>query len=309
MINYNKTGEDSRIRELAQKGMKDEDIARQLNNEFWGGEDIRTPTGIRRYRERNHIRLNEKEQTFEKAICCGDWHIPFHDERLFELFWEFLAYFNPDFIFLLGDLNDWYDLSKFDKNPKRTGKIKEELALTRLFLKKIHEISPKSTKKMVKGNHEDRLRRYLWRHSEIASLGDEYLNIPQLLKLNEFNIEYSDTGFDYHGIYISHGDRLSKYSAYSAKLSMDDNGCNLIRGHSHRGGTHYKTTWRRSKPQHYVAHESFCMCRLDPEYIDRPNWQQGWICIYVDKESDYFQIEPVCVVDYKFIFEGRMFQN
>lgn len=159
----------------------------------------------------------------------------------------------------------------------------------------------------ITGN--SRLTRYLWQHPEIAPLAKRHLNIPNLLELEKLNnITYHEKGFDYRGIYFQHGtDELSKHSGYSAKLSMDKHGCNIVRAHSHRGGTHYKTTWRKSKPHHYVAHEAFCMCRLNPEYVERPNWQQGWICVYIDPNSKYFQIVPVCVVDYKFEFEGKMF--
>lgn len=252
---------------------------------------------------------NGTKHKFEKAVAITCLHAPYHDERLFKLLLQFLQHFKPDYLFLLGDISDWYPISNFNKNPKRLNDLGNELKCTRKLLKEICKASPASKKKLIKGNHEDRLRRYLWKHPEIASLGEEFLNIPQLLKLKDYGIAYSEKGFDYHSIYIAHGHRLSKYSAYSAKLAMDDNTCNLIQGHSHRGGTHYKTVWRRGKCKQYVAHEAFCMCSLNPEYIDRPNWQHGWICIYTDPKSDYFQIMPVCVVDYKFQFNGKMFNG
>jgi len=174
----------------------------------------------------------------------------------------------------------------------------------------VRKLAPHAKIIYEKGNHEDRLRNFLWTNPQIYSLHEKHLNIPNLLELEKLNITYSDVGVDYHGIYIEHGTgQLSKHSGYSAKLSMDKNTCNIIRGHSHRGGTHYKTRWSKGKPKQYVSHEAFCMCRLDPEYTERPNWQQGWVCVYVDPESDYFQIEPVCVVDYKFQFEGRLFEG
>jgi len=250
-----------------------------------------------------------KGHEFEKALVITCLHAPYHDKKLFKLFIQFLKYFKPDYLFILGDWNDWYTLSTFSQNPSRIDGLNDELKIGRSLLRQICKACPNAKKKFVPGNHEARLKKYLWRHPEIASLGEEFLNIPQLLQLKECNIEYAPKGITYHGIYLAHGHRLSKYSAYSAKLAMDDNTCNLIQGHSHRGGTHYKTVWQRGKPKQHVAHEAFCMCSLNPEYIDRPNWQQGWIVIYADPKSSYFQIEPVCIVDYKFQFNGKMFNG
>lgn len=268
--------------------------------------NLRRKEGWIKVTTNNHSSANK----FEKALVITCLHAPYHDKKLFKLFIKFLKYFKPNYLFLLGDISDWYGISKFDKNPKRINSLGGELKITRDLLKQISKASPDSKKKLIKGNHEDRLRRYLWRHPEIASLGEEFLNIPQLLKLKDYGISYYEEGFDYHGIYISHGDRYSRYSGYSAKLAMDDSTCNLIQGHSHRGGTHYKTVWRRGKPKQYVAQEAFCMCRLNLEYgTKRHNWQQGWVVIYTDPKSSYFQIEPVCVVDYKFQFNGKMFNG
>lgn len=265
--------------------------------------NLRRKEGWIKVTTNNHSSANK----FEKALVITCLHAPYHDKKLFKLFIQFLKHFKPDYLFMLGDMNDWYTLSTFSQNPSRIDGLSDELKITRGLLRQICKASPNSKKQFVPGNHEARLKKYLWRHPEIASLGKEFLNIPQLLQLKEYNIEYAPKGITYHGIYLAHGHRLSKYSAYSAKLAMDDNTCNLIQGHSHRGGTHYKTVWQRGKPKQHVAHEAFCMCSLNPEYIDRPNWQQGWIVIYADPKSSYFQIEPVCVVDYKFQFNGRMF--
>jgi len=249
--------------------------------------------------------------TFEKSVVYGDLHTPFQDNRLLALFIDqFLPYFNPDNHFIDGDVNDWHGFSEFVKNPNRLSKFGTEIKITRKILGRIRVASPKSRIILIPGNHELRIEKYLWRRPEIASLGDEYINTSQLLKLDEHDIEYCSAGIDYHGIYIHHGDCLYQNSAASAGKSMDRNTCNLIRGHSHRGGTFYKTTWRNNKPRHYVGVESFCMCKLKAEYMKaRPNWQQGWVCIYLDPKTKYFQIEPVCVVDYKFEFEGKMFKG
>ncbi len=38
----------------------------------------------------------ESSHKFEKVVFVGDFHIPFHDYKLFELFIQFIKYFKPD---------------------------------------------------------------------------------------------------------------------------------------------------------------------------------------------------------------------
>jgi len=265
---------------------------------------------IRKYCKRHGWEKNSGgKEGFEKSIVYGDLHTPFQDDRLLDLFIDqFIPHFKPDKHFIDGDINDWHGFSDFLRNPNRIGDFKNELKQTRDIFARLRKTSPDSDITLIPGNHEGWIERYLWRHPEIASLKEEFINISNLLKLKDYNIKYAPHGIDYHGIYIHHGTALSPESAYSARLSMRDHTCNLIRGHSHRGGVHYKTTWKAGIPKQYIAVESFCMCQLKAEYLkQRPNWQQGWVCIYLDPKTKYFQIQPVCVVDYKFEFEGKMF--
>ena len=131
------------------------------------------------------------------------------------------------------------------------------------------------------GNHEDRLRKYLWRHPELWGL--EALKLPSLLGFSELGIENPDGGeillFD--RLLIKHGERVRQHSAYSARAELEKEfyAVSILSGHTHRGGVHYATT----RNGIVEAHECFCLCRLDPEYVFNPNWQQGLVLAEVDK--------------------------
>ena len=84
-----------RITVLRQQGKTFPEIAAILN---------RTPTGVRRYAERNHITIQSDSHDFTKVVFVNDFHIPFHDQTLLNLLYEFLAYFKPDKIFLIADI-------------------------------------------------------------------------------------------------------------------------------------------------------------------------------------------------------------
>ena len=129
------------------------------------------------------------------------------------------------------------------------------------------------------GNHEDRLRRYLWRHPEIASL--DVMRLDSLLGFGSLGLEWRDTGLPYEQyefvvegtLVVRHGRFVRKFSAYTAKAEMEQEKFSVsgISGHSHRGASFYART-RRGVVE---WHEGFCLCQLEPEYAHHPDWQHG----------------------------------
>ena len=136
-----------------------------------------------------------------------------------------------------------------------------------------------------------RLERYLKKHPELYSL--DALKLPNLLDLKKYNIEYSDKGIKLGSLKIIHGTIVRKFSGYTARAEMEKNDCSGISGHTHRLAVYYKRTPSRD----LMWAESGCLCDLNPEYIDNPSWNQGFLYGYVEKDS--FSIMPVPIVDGK----------
>lgn len=87
--------------------------------------------------------------------------------------------------------------------------------------------------------------------------------------------------------------RISCVSVDNGTLIIRSKGKTLITQNTHRGGVYYYRT-----PERYLAwFESFCLCDLNPEYINEPNWQQGFLYGYVEKDS--FAVTPIPIVDGK----------
>lgn len=63
----------------------------------------------------------------EKAAFLSDFHCPHHDEHTLEILLKFLEWFEPDTVFLVGDFLDFYQISRFDKNPERVGQLQDDL--------------------------------------------------------------------------------------------------------------------------------------------------------------------------------------
>lgn len=226
-----------------------------------------------------------------KFIVLSDIHFPYHDDKALKAVYKFLEQHPADTIILNGDILDFYDVSSFDKDPDRINSLQGEINLAQKFFSKLRDLSFDSRIIFVKGNHEQRLERYLKKHPELYSL--DVLKLPNLLGLNEINIEYKDKGFKLGSLKIIHGDMVRKFSAYTARGELEKHDSSGISSHTHRGGAYYYRT-----PERYLAwFESFCLCDLNPEYIDEPNWQQGFLYGYVEKDS--FAVTPIPIVDGK----------
>lgn len=226
-----------------------------------------------------------------KFVVLSDIHFPYNDDKALKAVYNFLSNTHVDTIILNGDILDFYDVSSFDKDPSRINSLQKEIDMAQKFFKKLRSLAPKARIIFVKGNHEDRIERYLRKHPELYSL--DALKLPNLLNLDNYVIEYKDKGFKLGGLKIIHGDIVRKFSGYTARGELEKHDSSGICGHVHRLSCYYYRT-----PERYLAwYESGCLCDLNPEYINEPNWQQGFLYGYVEKDS--FAVTPIPIVDGK----------
>lgn len=226
-----------------------------------------------------------------RFVVLSDIHFPYQDDKAIKVSLDFIKSNPVDTIILNGDILDFYDVSSFDKDPDRVNSLQKEIDLARKFFEELRDIAPSSKIVFIKGNHEHRLERYLKKHPELYSL--DALKLPNLLGLREFHIGYEDKYYKLGSLKVTHGSIVRKLSGYSAHAEMDKNDCSGITGHVHRLAAYYNKT-----PSRYLAwFESGCLCDLDPEYVDCPNWHQGFIYGYIDKDS--FTVTLIPIVDGK----------
>lgn len=211
-----------------------------------------------------------------RELNVSDWHIPYHDPHAWQLFLNIVGFTTPTKINILGDALDFYGLSAFDKDPDqmKDGSFQEDLDQWYHMARQLQRAAPEGCKfTFVPGNHEDRLRRYFMRNPELHGL--RALELSALMRLDELGIEYYPQEIEIiPGLLLGkHGGVVRKDSAYSAKgeLEKEKYAISTITGHTHRLGTHYARTRLRV----VKAHENGCLCKLDPEYVVNPNWQQG----------------------------------
>lgn len=193
---------------------------------------------------------------------------------------------------------DFYTLSVYDKNPARLkeASLQAEIEMWQRGQREWQDASPNARVYFLVGNHEDRLRRHLWRNPQLFDL--EVLRLPNLLGFEKLGIPWKkDAGERAHKelelfgrLVLKHGDIVRPKSAYTAAASLEREqySRSIIHGHTHRGGAHYMTT----RDGLVAAQEGFCLCLLEAEYIARPNWQQGLVLAEVSQELASIEAIP-----------------
>jgi predicted phosphodiesterase len=240
-----------------------------------------------------------KEKTKQKIIQINDLHIPFHDKKTLDVFCKFLSDVKPDKLVIAGDLLDFYELSSFDKDPMRKFTIQDEIDQCYEVLKQLKEFCTEIH--FIKGNHEDRLRRFLWKNPSLASI--KVLELPKLLNLDVLDIKYHDFEYIFRSFRFTHGTVVRQESGASARAELLKYGASMASGHTHRLGTYLKTDARGT----VGAYEGGCMCSLNPEYIQGvPNWQQGFLSYNFDNDRFFCQVVPI--LDHKFIYGNKKYE-
>lgn len=215
-----------------------------------------------------------------RDLVLSDWHVPFHDRWGMDLTLKVISIVKPTRIVIAGDALDFWGLSVFDKNPERAkdGGLQVELDIFDKVVRTIIAAVPTGCKMdYLPGNHEDRLRRFIWKNPALYGL--RALSLNNLLNLDALGIEYHEDECELLSgqLVVKHGRYVSAHSAASSKRELENekHAISTITGHVHRLGAFYART-RRGQ---VAGWENGCLCSLEPEYIKRPNWQHGFTLV------------------------------
>jgi hypothetical protein len=191
---------------------------------------------------------------------------------------------------------DFYSLSAFDKNPERILSLQSEIDIWCETQRKWLDAAPRAKNYFIIGNHEDRLRRWLWKHPELSSLS--CLSLDNLFQFKQLKIQLGENEGQevnfFDQLVITHGTTVRKWSGYTARGEAEKRrySVSVMTGHTHRGGMFCTTVRDRL----CYALECFCLCSQTPEYTYSPDWQQGIVFAEVDKDYVSFDMIPFQVV-------------
>ena len=237
-------------------------------------------------------------------MIIADIHAPFQCDRSIAVMLEILHDSQPDSLVNLGDMVDCYSLSDFMKNPSRKETLQDEINIARGINLMLRQAVPDADIDQFEGNHEERLRRTLWRAAQTQAVLfeldviKENLTWPALLKTEELGIRWHPTGtireigpnfFAHHG--DVKGDPFAKFQVSGTS------------GHIH------KFLMRTSRTVKEQIEWFTCptLGTLNPEYDCHPQWQNGFWFITHDLEAGTRYAEPVRIEDGSALFKGRKY--
>jgi UDP-2,3-diacylglucosamine pyrophosphatase LpxH len=242
---------------------------------------------------------------YRKTLIVSDLHVPFQDKKAVKSMLAFSKWYKPNYIFLNGDIIDFYAISRFDKDPKRIDSLQDEINETVDFLTEFRNVNKKAIITYLRGNHEYRLIKYKWSQAKGLNSLDA-LKFGELLKLDKLNIDYQQSGrMKFGKTLIKHGDIVRQQSAYTARGEFERSGMSGVSGHTHRLGVHWKT----NESGEYVWFEGGCLCDLSPEYMEgkTPDWQQGFIIGNYNPKNQLFNLDQVQIVEGRAMYGGMEF--
>lgn len=234
---------------------------------------------------------------YKKALIINDVHSKFHDRKAIEVAVNHGAKRDCDIVIINGDLFDFYQFSRFDKNNRIRAEFYSEREWVQDFLLLLQKTFGKVVFK--KGNHDIRREQLIQKLSadvpEMQGLEDlsdyimfdgstvEVVEDYDIIEFGKLNLIH---GHEYQGggIHVAYN-RLNK--------AMD----NVISGHSHVTQSSMKKT---VTGKFYGSWAVGCLCSLSPRYNPQNNWNHGFAIVERDSTGDF-------VVDNRRIIDGRIF--
>lgn len=229
-------------------------------------------------------------------IVGGDAHIPYHSQDALELFIERGLDINANTWILDGDWLDMYQVSRWEKDPRRRG-VKEEFSMFSEIMAVIRKASPKSRIIYKMGNHEERYEAYVQRVAP-ALWGLENMRFeaaPELqLKENRVEIVRDKRMIKIDHLHVIHGHE------YVFSIS---NPVNPARGlylrakktaicaHFHQTSEHTETAIDGSTVKDWTLG---CLCGLRPAYMPYNKWNHGFAELYQD--DGYFRVQNRSII-------------
>jgi UDP-2,3-diacylglucosamine pyrophosphatase LpxH len=93
-----------------------------------------------------------KNVKYQKALFVPDIHAPFHDKKWLASLLLFIKFFKPKTVFIMGDVIDFYAISRFVRNPLRALKLQEEIDSAIDVMRQIRNVAKDAKIILIRGN-------------------------------------------------------------------------------------------------------------------------------------------------------------
>lgn len=231
-----------------------------------------------------------------RIVVLSDVHVPYHDPHALRLALRIAQWIKPQIAIILGDFVDFHGISRFPVHPLRRLLFRREIELAQDVLQSIRNALPDTYFYYLEGNHEARLRAYLWRKAqELSDLPG--LQVGFLLQLERLGITYIERSLEPKNLeeyvaaqirvthlYMTHGDhvRTSGHTVNVARTVFLRTLVPMLIGHWHRVQHYEQTSYSGSTSGCWVTG---CLCYQRPSYDAGRIWGQGIAVVTATKDQ------------------------
>ena len=258
-------------------------------------------------KDETFIRQIEKEIDNDAnmvELVISDLHIPYIDEKAFFTMLDFVKGMKdePNIVCILGDLIDFYQISFWNRDPKKVA-IEDEIEIAKEYLSLLRKEFPNAQFFLLESNHHLRMKRYLFSKApELSGLAQ--LMFENLLSLSDFNIRYvsnekfmtiNQEPFKIGNLYHIHGHELRTCGINVARNVFLKTQHNTIMGHWHVTQEYIQ---RRINGEVYGCWAVGCLCSLVAEYAPVNQWNHGF-AIVNHFGLDFFEVRNYKIINGK----------
>lgn len=239
-----------------------------------------------------------------KIAALPDCHVPFHSRKALALAIKVIKDFKPDVLVHMGDLVDFYAVSRFDKDPTKDRGLKHELVTVKHVLDRLDDLAPR--KIFITGNHCERLEKYVLKNAPALA---GIVSLDDVLGLKERGWEvypYQEPAVIGK---LSFVHDLGYAGVNSLRQTINAYPANLIMAHSHRFEYLVRGNLRRETMT--IANFGWLG---DPAQIDylpsvkvKQDWSHGFGLIHLDNLGNP-TIQGIPIKARKCMVNGKIYE-
>lgn len=239
----------------------------------------------------------------KKGIVISDFHHPYEDKKIVNLYAKFIDSFKPDELIINGDFLNY---AAYNRHGKRKNEVPNEsigidhtsaiITLDKLHLEKI------KNKVWIDGNHEINQDDYFMEFPDTYDESIHRYNKLQLKKRGFKHIVPYKKAYKSGKLYFTHGFRAGVNAVRDHLIK--DYKTSFVMGHIHKSDTATSTNIEENIMQGYAIG---CSSKLDFRYAYHLTSNHG-LGIYYMLPNGNFQFYNIVIIDYRFVFEGQVWQ-
>lgn len=246
--------------------------------------------------------------SLKRSLIIPDCHRPFHSRKAYNIMLEAASFVGVDEVVLLGDYVDFYQVSRYPKDPRVCTLLQEEVSSAIEGLDEIDALFPQAKKVYLEGNHEQRFEKYL------IEKAPGLFGVTEIRFLFELNrrVNWTYLPFGRSQLYKVLGSELHAFhrpKASTPKLHIGRTLVSSVYGDIHK--------IERAHAVSLDGHHLIAVCpgwlgdvssRVFDYMPSVPQWQLGFAIVCLDTSSNDFFIESFEIKNNQAMVWGKVFK-